>query len=68
MYFLNMVNTRDQASQKNQPREDEMDDFDDNAIDLSLPGIGTRTFEVLITTEITKEMMNEFVLNAGSMK
>ena len=63
-----MVNTRNHASQNNQPREDEMDDFDDNAIDLSLPGIGTRTFEVLIITEIRKDILNELVLNAGSMK
>ena len=34
-----MVNTRAQASQNNQPREDEMDDFGDNASDLSLPRI-----------------------------
>ena len=41
-----MVNTRAQASQHNQPREDEMDDFDDNSSDLSLPGIATRTFKI----------------------
>ena len=41
-----MVNTRAQASQNKLPREDEMDDFDDNASDLSLPGIGSRTFEI----------------------
>ena len=44
-----MVTTRAQASQTNLPREDEMDgedDFDDNASDLSLPGIGSRTFEI----------------------
>ena len=40
-----MVNTRAQASQNNLSREEEMDDFDDNASDLSLPGVGTRTFE-----------------------
>ena len=41
-----MVNTRAQASQKNLPRKDEMDDFDDNASDLSFPEVGTRTFEI----------------------
>ena len=41
-----MVSIRAQASQNNQPREDEMDDFGDNASDLSLPGIGTRTFKI----------------------
>ena len=46
MYFLEMENTRAQASQHNQPREDEMDDIDDNSSDFSLPGIGTRTFEM----------------------
>ena len=41
-----MVNTRAQALQNNLPRKDEMDVFDDNASDLSLPGIGSRTFEI----------------------
>ena len=44
--FLKMVNTRPQASQNSLPREDEMDDFCDNTSDLSLPGIGTRTFKI----------------------
>ena len=41
-----MVNTRVQASQNNQSREDEMNDFDDNSSKLSPPEFGTRTFEI----------------------
>ena len=43
-----MVNTRAQALQNSLPREDEIDNFNDNASDLSLPEIGTHTFEIEI--------------------
>ena len=41
-----MGNTRLQASQNNQSREDKMNDFDDNSSELSFPKFGTRTFEI----------------------
>ena len=41
-----MVNTRSQAPQSNQIREDVMSDYDDNSSDISLPDFGTRTFEI----------------------
>ena len=41
-----MVNTRAQASQNNQSREYEMNDYDDNSSDISLPDFGARTFEI----------------------
>ena len=39
-----MVNTRDQASQNNQTREHEINDFDDNSSKLSLPEFDTPSF------------------------
>ena len=41
-----MVNTRAQASQNSLPRNDGMDESDDNSSDITLPDVGTRTFEL----------------------
>ena len=41
-----MVNTRAQTSQNNQNREGEMNDYDYNSSDMSLPEFSNRTFQL----------------------
>ena len=58
--FLKMVNTRAQAPQNNLPREDEMDDFEDNTSDLSLAEICTHPFELVSNDQNYEDSERDF--------
>ena len=55
-----MVNTRAQAPQNNLPREDEMDDFEDNTSDLSLAEICTHPFELVSNDQNYEDSERDF--------